>query len=121
MTISSTDVLGAKVSEKGRLKNLKKIPSSDRTVTQLQNNIEQALNPFINAPINDGVLIKDACLVAGATNDVTHKLGRKPIGWIVTRRRHGSHIWDMQDTNPQPTSTLSLGCTDDVTIDIWIF
>ena len=62
------------------LKRLKKIPSKNAELTQVQQNVEEALNPLINAPIADGTLIKNVTLCASIANLVTHKLGRKALG-----------------------------------------
>lgn len=109
------------MSEQGRLKKYKKVGSTDRVVNQLQNNIEQVLTPVLNAPVLDGVLLKEVCLTKEVSNEVEHKLGRTPLGWIIVRKRKDSRIWDLQDTNPQPTKTLSIACSHDVVVDIWVF
>lgn len=109
------------MAERGRLKSFKKLVTDDKHSTQVQNNIEQVLTPILRSPIIDGVLMTELCLTAGVSNEVKHKLGRKPLGWIVVRKRKDSRIWDLQDTNPQPTNTLSIACSHDCVVDLWIF
>ena len=102
-------------------KGLKKVDAPSRELKQLQENIEQFVKPIQNCPIIDGVLIRDLCLEAGVSNEVRHKLGRKPIGWIITRKRQDSRIWDLNDTNTTPSKTLSIACSHACQVDIWIF
>jgi len=103
------------------LRSYKKIKVSDKNITQVQENVEQVLVPVLACPIIDGVLIKDICLSPATSNEVMHRLGRKPLGWFIVRKRADSRIWDLQDTNPEPSRTLSITCSHAVTIDIWVF
>jgi hypothetical protein len=83
--------------------------------------VEQLIEPFLNSEIINGVLIKNVNLDSSITNQVNHKLGRKPQGWIIVRQRANSIIWDSQDTNTKANRTLELSCSANVTIDLWIF
>lgn len=109
------------MSSKNSIRAFKTIDLKDKETKQLQENINNVLTPVLNCPLIDGVLVKDICLQAGVSNEISHKLGRKPIGWLVVRQRRDSRIWDLQDTNPQPSKSLSIACSHDVQIDIWIF
>jgi hypothetical protein len=80
----------------------------------------QQLNPLIGNPLNNGVLLKSVSLINGTTQ-VNHKLGRKLVGYIVTRQRAAASIHDSQDTNSMPALTLSLVSNADVTVDLWVF
>jgi len=99
------------------LKHYKKITSKEREVNQLQENIEQALNPIIDKSIVDGVLLKSIKLVSGKVNNISHKLGRKALGYIVVSKDQNSEIWDSGLT----TTTLQLQCSSNVQISIWVF
>lgn len=103
------------------LKRFKKLPSKNSEVTQLQQNVEEAINPIINAQIVDGVLLRNLKLCALEANLITHKLGRPALGWIVVRKRADSRIWDVQDANILKKATIALTCSHDVEIDLWIF
>lgn len=102
-------------------KSVKKVDSDNREIKQLQENIEQYSKVIDNFTPVDGVLIRDICLEPNTSNEIKHKLGRKPIGWFITRKREDARIWDLQDTNPQPTTSLSIACSHACQIDIWIF
>lgn len=103
------------------LKRFKKLATKDDLSGKIQNNIEAALNPIIDSPIIDGVLIKDICLTPLKATYIKHRLGRPPLGYIVIRKRADSRIWDIQDFNPNPSRTFAISCSHDVQIDIWLF
>jgi len=103
------------------VKKFKKIPSKDNTVSQVQNNVEEALNPIIDSPIINGVLVKDVCLTALQPTLVKHKLGRDSLGYIIVRKRSDSRIWDVQDFHINKKTTIALTCSHDVKVDLWIF
>ncbi len=99
----------------------KKAESDRVDVQKLQTNLKQFLRPILKSSIIDGVLVKDLTLVTGSPNTVKHTLGRKLQGWIVVRQRASAIIWDDQDTNMIPSSTLVLQTSANVTVDLWVF
>lgn len=103
------------------IRAFKKIPTNNKEVDKLQSNIEQFVTPIISSQIIDGILLKDIILQGSTTNEVSHKLGRKLLGWIIIRKRANSTIWDEQDTNKSPSKNLLLNCSNTVTVDIWVF
>lgn len=103
------------------IRSLKTIPTNNKELDKMQSNIEQFVTPIIASQIIDGVLLKDILLNSAITNNVSHKLGRKPLGWIIIRKRADSRIWDAQDDNTSPLQTLSLNCSTTVKVDIWVF
>lgn len=78
------------------------------------------LNPVVNNVLVNGTLIRNVALVSGA-NEVSHKLGRKLQGWMLTRLNGAAVIYDAQDTNSMPQLTLSLVSDAAVTVDIYCF
>ena len=103
------------------IKDFKKIKVDDKTTERFQDNVEQAIKPIISVPILDGVLCEDVSLTAGISNEVEHMLGRKPRGYMIVRKQRDTRIWDLQETNDTPTTTLSIACSHDSTVSIWIF
>ena len=102
-------------------KRLKKLISQDSDLNRFQSNVEEAVNPLINAEIVNGVLLKDIYMDAETVTLVQHKLGRKVRGWVVVRLRADARIWDVQDSNSNPTTTLALVASHAVTVDVWVF
>ena len=104
------------------VKSFKKTSFKDNNdVTKLQNNIEVALTPLINSSIVDGVLIQNVLLEPSKRNEVSHKLNREPLGYVIVRKRQDSRIWDLQDTNTAKKQTFTLACSHEVCVDIWFF
>ena len=95
----------------------------DNTSLQfIQDNIDDALRGLlVTAPILDGNLIEDIVIVTGTEKLVNHNLGRNLIGWIITRKSASSVVWDSQSTNNNPSTTLALNSSANVTISIWAF
>jgi predicted Zn-dependent protease with MMP-like domain len=104
----------------GRIKSLKTIELPDE-VAKFQYNVVEAFTNIASVEILNGVLLKQVELVTGQDNNVNHKLGREPQGYIIVRKRANSNIWDSQDTNKFKDLTLVLNCSANVTVDLWIF
>jgi hypothetical protein len=103
------------------VKTFKKTSFSDKDLSKLQNNIDIVLKPITNCPIIDGVLVENVSLNASITNEVFHKLGRKPLGFIIVRKSAESDIWDDQNSNKTSDRTFFLKCSNNVTVNIWFF
>lgn len=103
------------------VKSFKKLSSDDKVVSKLQENVNNVLTPIIRSPIVDGVLVEECCLKPNAINEIEHKLDRKPLGFFIVRQRKDARIWDLQDSNPEPTKSFSLATSHEVVVDIWIF
>lgn len=86
----------------------------------LQTNWSSQINPVLNLPINQGLLLKDISIVSG-NNTISHKLGRKLQGWFLVRQRGPALIYDEQDSNLYPDLTLILNSSANVTIDLFVF
>lgn len=105
----------------GSIKNFKKTTLQNTELQKLQQNIQNFLKPFTDYPIVDGVLLKEVCLEPDVANNVTHKLGRKALGYIIVRKRQDARIWDLQDVNSTPNTTFALATSHTCTVDVWIF
>jgi hypothetical protein len=103
------------------LKSFKKTSFIDKETSKLQNNVEIVLKPILTCPIIDGVLVKSVTLQTSTANEVLHKLGRKPLGFIIVRKSADSRIWDSQDSNLSQDRTFLVHCSNTVTVDIWFF
>lgn len=88
----------------------------------IQDNVDDTLRGFkVTVPIMDGNLIEDIVIVTGTEKLVSHKLGKILTGWITTRKSASSVVWDSQSTNSNPSTTLALNSSANVTISIWVF
>jgi len=105
------------------LRAFKEIESNDFSTNKLQDSIREfASNLKKGVEILDGIVIEDIELVANTRKVINHGLGRKLIGWIVTRSNTKNRaLRDHQDTNPNTDRTLILEPTLNMTISIWVF
>lgn len=97
-----------------------KVQTTDRVVNQLQDNIANLVEPLSGNPLLSGIILKNVALAA-ASNTIQHGLGRLLLGWFIVRQRASASIYDTQDTNPTPTTTLRLTSSAVVTVDIYVF
>lgn len=97
-----------------------KVQTTDRIVNQLQDNIANFIEPIASNVLLPGIILKSVALAA-SSNTIQHKLGRLLQGWFIVRQRASASIYDTQDTNPTPTTTLILTSSAVVTVDIYVF
>ena len=86
----------------------------------MQTGWAQQLNPVIQNPLTQGILLKNVPLVSGA-NVINHLLGRKLQGWIVTRIQGAFTLYDTQSSNPMPELTLQLVSSAASQVDLYVF
>lgn len=99
---------------------LPQFQDDDRTFQLMQNQWASILNPVINNPANQSILLKSVALVTG-DNTINHLLGRKLQGWKVVRQRSSATLYDKQDANQMPNLTLVLNASANVTVDLEVF
>lgn len=67
----------------------KHYPTSDQVsafdLKVMQDNIERWASQLSGIPFLSGNLIADVECTSGTAVEVTHKLGKKPVGFVVTR------------------------------------
>lgn len=99
---------------------LVKYQSDDPGFNLFQTNLQKTLLPIVGNPLMDGVLLERVMLASGS-NQVPHRLGRRLIGWFVTRLRSSVTIYDTQDTNTLPNQFLTLVASGTATVDLFVF
>lgn len=80
----------------------------------------QQLNPLLANPLNNGSILKNVSLINGTTV-VNHMLGRPLQGWKIIRQRAAASIYDVQDSNQMPESTLLLVSDAAVVVNLEVF
>lgn len=103
------------------IKSLRKLETDDPKLGKVQEYTQRSIDPIAKSEIINGTLLKKVKLTAGKDNNIDHKLGRKPQGWVLVRVRASATIWDLQDANTLSKSTLRLWTSADVTVDLWVF
>ena len=100
--------------------NFTQIWSKEQEVTRLQSHLKTVLNPLLELPISDGVLIKD--LTVNTTDTlIEHKLGRKPEGFLITGLKSNSVIYESATANDEAASLIILIASATATADIYFF
>lgn len=102
-----------------------KVQTASREVNQLQTNISQAFyafgNQLIANPVLNGYVISNLVLNSGA-NTVPHNLGRAVVGYLPVRFIGSfAQIFDTQNSNQTPQTTLLLNASALVTVDLYVF
>jgi hypothetical protein len=88
------------------------------SVERLSDSIRRALSGITQSDIISGSLLTDISLSTAARR-IEHKLGRKPLGYIVVKRDANAVIYD-EDEQRQDLF-LNLIASADVTISLWVF
>ena len=99
------------------MKGFKTISSDDPVLQRVQDNISTVVSQIVDKAVLDGVLLKDVYLTTGSVHVISHKLGREPLGYICVKKNANSTIWESAITS----RTLSLNCSANVTVSLWVF
>ena len=100
--------------------NFTQLWSENQEITRLQSHIKTALNPLLELPISDGVMIKDLTIETTDTL-VNHKLGRAYEGFIITRLKTNAVIFESSSTNHTPGRIIIMKASTQATADIYFF
>jgi len=101
------------------MRNFKRLHANHPEVAALEANVRDTLEPLLRRELLDGRLIEDAALTTGTGNDLLHKLGRVPKGWIVVKQNAQADVWE--NANATPAKVLTLQTSANVTVSLWVF
>jgi len=101
--------------------SFRKIGTESFELKQVQENVEQTFKQILTNPLINGVLLRDVQLTTGSTNLVQHKLGRKALGYIVTKRSANATVFDADSKTVVEQNFLKLSTSANVTVDLWVF
>jgi len=102
------------------LETFQKINIDDFPTAQLQGNVEKVLNPILNKPFMDHVILENISVLSASDTTVNHGLGRlvKVIPFNLTA---DANVWQKQSSNPTPEVSVLLRASADVTCDLLLF
>ena len=100
--------------------NFTEIHTGDAKVDQLQSNIRTAISPLLSLPFADGVHKTDVALGTSDTL-VDHGLGRKFVGYIVTKQNADTSVYVSTTSNDFPETQIILKAGATVTVDLFFF
>lgn len=98
---------------------LPKFPTDDMALSLLQTQWSSTLNPIISLPQNNSLILTN--IILSSSSIINHKLGRNLIGWEIIRQRGKAQVYDTQDTNPNPSKTLTLVSSSGISVDLLVF
>lgn len=90
---------------------------TDRSVSLLQTNWKSEIDPVLNNPANQSILIINLSLQTGV-NVFNHQLGRVPKGWIVV---DSSGVASIFRSAPMNNLTMTLTSSAVVLVSLEIF
>jgi hypothetical protein len=102
-------------------RDFKKVANATEDTAKLQERLQEFFVPLQNCDLINGLQLTAVVLTMGTANLVQHKLGRELQGYIVTRNRADSRIWDSQDNNQFQSKTLALHSSADTVVDLWVY
>ena len=91
---------------------------SDYDLSRVQDSIRQSLDDLISKQLIDGILLENVSLTSGQDNIINHKLSRKLRMWLVVRKNANSDVWEVSSV--VSTKQISLRCSANVTISLWV-
>ena len=95
--------------------------TSSKDLQLMQNAWSQQINPVIELPTNQGIILENVILTTG-DNVINHKLGRKLQGWQVVRMQDGFvQLYDKQNSNQMSNLTLVLNSSGTGKVNLFVF
>ena len=101
------------------MEKLPQFQSSDQAISLLQSKWASIIQPVLDLPSNNAVILSN--IVLSSSSVISHTLGRELSGWHIVRQRGSATIYDRQDTNLNPDKTLLLSASSGVRVDILCF
>jgi hypothetical protein len=94
--------------------------TDNKELSMLQTRWISIIDPVLRRPQNQSLILKDVSLING-TNTIRTNLDQKLQGWKIVRQRAAASIYDAQDGNPNPATSLILVSNANVVVDIEVF
>lgn len=94
----------------------KRIRAKDVDLQAVQENLIDSIERVVKQQILDGVVV-DSVAVQTTPTDVSHKLGRTPVGYLVISKSAPGDVYDLgRDSN-----ILTLQSSAATTVKLWVF
>lgn len=95
-----------------------------QAVNQIQDTWLATLNVLLAVPFLGGNAIKGVSLDRSKDNSINTGLGYKYSGWFITRTSGATSligVYESPTINNSPDRILILNCSDNITVDLWVF
>lgn len=100
------------------IKDVKTIKMTEYETTQLQQSVIDFTSQLTRVPFLAGNLVEGVLLSTTAL-EVSHGLGRIPVGYFIVKASAGVTVFDSASTTPKATIKLTGSATS--TVNLWIF
>ena len=100
---------------------LKSLAQTDPKIGKVFDYVQQFSKEVADVPFMQGKVYEDVVMTGAADYTLYHQLGRPVVGWLVLRQNASSTIYDKQDSNATPETTLVLRPSNTVTVTLWVF
>ncbi len=94
------------------------LPDVVRVINQMASNLSEI---FGSEQVQANTVLLQSVPLASGSNQIAHSLGRKLTGWYLTRVRASATVYDAQDSQPLPSTYLTLVASAPVTVDLVVF
>ena len=105
---------------KQQLASSPKLEDVARVLNNLSANLSDIFDGVSADPQINGILLPGISLASGS-NQIAHTLGKRLIGWQITRQRASATVYDAQDSQPLPSTYLTLVASAPVVVDLLVF
>ena len=93
------------------MKPYRKFRTKDIDLSRVQDRVDDAITPILTNPLIGGIFIEVSFPSAG-TVDITHRLGRQPLGWVITDITAAASIhrvsWDSKTLTLESSAVTSI-------------
>lgn len=93
---------------------------ADQGVDKSLREHREVITALSNSPVVAGRLV-EVVFAAGVAQPVQHGLGRRAIGYIVTRRDDNVHVYDAVAVGANRDDVIWLQANSDLNATLWIF
>jgi hypothetical protein len=91
-----------------------------RVLNVMNANLADLFGGIASQPQSGSILLQSISLASGS-NQIAHTLGRTLTGWTLTRCRANATVYDAQDSQPLPSTYLTLVASAPAVVDILVF
>lgn len=105
-------------------KSLTQLTVTDNVLGRIQSNVAAVLNPVLQTPIVDGVLLQRKTIPASGKLTASHGLGRQALGAIVVLSSAAvavPYVLPADQTAPNGAIVLTFASGAGATINLWVF
>lgn len=103
-----------------KLTSLSKLPSENRELVKMQENMQQVVAPLTQSPMLNNILLENIVLRVG-DNSIAHKLLRKPRGYWIVSNSGVSNFYDNIVTGGATKLAFNLNSSAAITVSIYVF